>query len=173
MSAPFFFEGANMILNLTQHNATAEQKAVGVVEPHESEKADIKRCLTFDVLPSTEEIRVRARRLAGLALSLGATCAVIEGAPFLMGELERALITVGIQPVYAFTSHEEVAQEQSDRAASKNAGGRHLGFIPAATRPDTSYELRSTHERTIHSAPLVASFASLPEAKQFRSWLGG
>lgn len=38
------------ILNLTQHNATPEQIAQGVVEVHELDKEDVRWNLTFNTL---------------------------------------------------------------------------------------------------------------------------
>jgi hypothetical protein len=55
--------GVKMILNLTQHTATQEQKAQLVVEPRMC-KDKIRELLTFEEIPSKEEIEARASELA-------------------------------------------------------------------------------------------------------------
>lgn len=57
------------IVNLTQHAGTAEQLAAGVADLGAT-SLELKRLLTFDSLPTREEIEARA--------------AMIGGAPFLM-----------------------------------------------------------------------------------------
>jgi len=56
------------IVNLTQHEATPDQIAAGVVEPSENKKAIIKT-LTFEEIPSRAEIYDRAMLLASYAAS--------------------------------------------------------------------------------------------------------
>ena len=73
------------ILNFTQHNATPEQVAAGVVDP--VDHGAIRNLLTFDELPSDDEIRWRAQAaavIAKLAKSQGFDAVMIGGAPFFM-----------------------------------------------------------------------------------------
>ena len=58
----------NSILNLTQHQATADQIADGVFEPTPAQKARIKEILTFDssVLKYPEIIEERAAEMCAL-----------------------------------------------------------------------------------------------------------
>jgi hypothetical protein len=85
------------ILNLTQHQATPEQSAQGVVEPHN--KALIQELLTFTAAPSTAEVWEKARALADLVGGgAGMDAAMIGGAPYLMGKLEFSLKQRGITP---------------------------------------------------------------------------
>jgi len=118
-----------MILNLTQHSATAEQVAVGVVEPQNKEV--VKNLLNFETTESLDcfEREDRAQQLATIAVASGAKCAMIGGAPFFMSELERALSLVGISPVYAFSKRESVDAVQPDGSVRKTAVFRHLGFV--------------------------------------------
>lgn len=51
-----------MILNLTQHNATPDQEAQFVVEPRMC-KAEIQKLLIFDEIPTKEEIEANAVEL--------------------------------------------------------------------------------------------------------------
>ena len=80
-----------MILNLTQHEATAEQLEAGVIEPPPGVKESIKALLTFEDIPSVEEIRERALRLAEIAETLTRPKAMIGGAKCLVRLLRHDL----------------------------------------------------------------------------------
>jgi len=122
-----------MILNLTQHQATADQLSAGVVDFDATNRAKLSALLTFDNLPSAGLIGEIAEAIADLAIYEGEnedgvipTRAMIGGAPFLMPTLEKALIAVGITPCYAF----------SKRMVIKEADGvkerivfKHEGFV--------------------------------------------
>ena len=127
-----------MILNLTQHLGTPEQ---GVTEP--KDKQAVIRLLTLDTLPDAAGIERRATALAAIAAeAFGGPgrpaspafwpAAMIGGAPFLMGALERALHRVQVRPVYAFSIRESVDQPQPDGSVRKVAVFRHLGFVEVA-----------------------------------------
>ncbi|MDP3909506.1 MAG: hypothetical protein Q8Q14_03860 [Gemmatimonadales bacterium] len=58
-----------MILNLTQHAATAEQISAGVVDCSPERLADLRRALTFEALPGSGEVAARAETIAELAVS--------------------------------------------------------------------------------------------------------
>jgi hypothetical protein len=129
-----------MILNLTQHNSTDEQKAQLVVEPRMC-KAKIQKLLTFEEIPTKEEIEARASELAEIAVSeanhyagetdnkIWITRVMIGGAPYLMGALENAVRECGFTPVYAFSKRESIDQPQPDGSVRKVAVFRHLGFV--------------------------------------------
>jgi hypothetical protein len=129
-----------VILNLTQHNATDEQKAQLVVEPRMT-KEKIKKLLTFEEIPTKEEIESRATKLAEIAVSeasmyagdtdnmIWITRVMIGGAPYLMGALENAVKECGFTPVYAFSKRESIDQPQPDGSVKKIAVFRHLGFV--------------------------------------------
>ena len=119
-----------MTLNLTQHVASADQAEAGVFEPQNKE--EVQSLLTFNELPTAAEIKSRAEALARIARSECAGRAMIGGAPFLMGALERALISEGIKPLYAFSRRESVDQAQEDGSVRKVAVFRHLGFVEVA-----------------------------------------
>lgn len=116
-----------MILNLTQHPATPEQIAAGVIEP--ANKDAVRRLLTFDEIPSRADIAARAAALAEIAD--GHDAAMIGGAPYLMGALEDALKKKGVAPLYSFTRREVVEKTASDGSVVKTAVFRHAGFIEA------------------------------------------
>jgi hypothetical protein len=137
----------NRILNLTQHTATPEQIAAGVVagEISDAQQTEVRALLTFDTLPTPVEVRRRAERLAQIAASAftivdyggdSGLCAnesfkfaMIGGAPYLMAPLEVALRAHGITPVYAFSVRESVDQTQPDGSVRKIAVFRHAGFV--------------------------------------------
>jgi len=122
-----------MILNLTQHTASADQLAVGVVDLPPTDKAHLAGLLTMDALPTRQEIEARCADIATLA-SLHepvALQAMIGGAPWMMSALEAALMDVGIEPVYAFSVRESVDQRQPDGSVRKVAVFRHVGFVPS------------------------------------------
>jgi hypothetical protein len=129
-----------MILNLTQHVTTDEQEAQLVVEPRMT-KDKIRELLTFEEIPSKEEIELRAEKLARIAVSEAShyagdtdnevwiTRVLIGGAPFFMGALEKAVREMGFQPVYAFSKRESVDIPQPDGSVKKIQVFRHLGFV--------------------------------------------
>ena len=103
----------SMILNLTQHLTTPEQRAAGVVDLPDPLRAQVADWLTFGALPTAAEIAERAAALADLASRLQdpedradagidlessafALYALIGGAPWLMAPLEAALRDVGL-----------------------------------------------------------------------------
>ncbi len=115
------------ILNLTQHPTTATQAAAGVFEP--ASKQAVRQLLTFDELPSHEEIRARASTLAEIACHEQVDAAMIGGAPYLMSALESALMFRGIAAVYAFSKRESVEETLEDGSVRKTIVFRHVGFI--------------------------------------------
>lgn len=121
----------NAILNLTQHAATPEQVAAGVVEP--ANKATVQALITFDDLPMAEQLRTAAHAVAEIAAQSGAPAAMIGGAPFFMGPLECALRERGITPLYAFSKREAADVQQTDGSVKKTQVFRHVGFVEAAT----------------------------------------
>ena len=117
------------IINLTQHAATAEQSAAGVVDFVPEIKAQIQALLTFDTIPDAREIKTRAEKLTALVESWGFTKAMIGGAPFLMGALESELKNRGIQPMYAFSVRDSVEKQNPDGSVTKQNIFKHSGFI--------------------------------------------
>jgi hypothetical protein len=111
-------------INLTQHPATPDQ---GVTEPEN--KAAVQAALTFDAIPSSEDMKERADFLARIAKDSGASKAMIGGAPFFMSTLEKALLDVGIKPVYAFSVRESVEKTTDDGTVTKTNVFKHTGFV--------------------------------------------
>ena len=130
-----------MIINLTQHPASADQIAVGVVNLAGDELASLKDALTFGALPDAQEIRDRAEHVAELACMNGLGGddgddpflgkAMIGGALWLMAPLAEALRVRSIEPLFAFSVRETEEQKQPDGSVRKVAVFRHSGFVPA------------------------------------------
>lgn len=134
------------ILNLTQHAATPEQIEAGVFEPSAEDKKEIQKLLTFEEIPTKEEIESRAKELARIASKIFLDVeyveeynhfqhnridrkAMIGGAPYLMGLLEAYLKHECVKPVYAFSKRESVDQPQPDGSVRKVQVFRHAGFV--------------------------------------------
>lgn len=117
------------ILNLTQHVATPDQIAAGIVEP--ALKAAVQLLITFDELPGADHLRDCAMRLSALALADPSYDGVvmIGGAPYFMAPLERALRVCGIRTLYAFAKRESVDVAQADGSIKKTQVFRHAGFV--------------------------------------------
>lgn len=128
-----------MIVNLTQHQSTPEQISAGVVDLPPAEREALAALLTFDTLPTRQEIENRAADIAELAAYNGlggddtdsphVGAAMIGGAPYLMPALEKALQAVCITPLYAFSVRESVEQPQADGSVRKVNVFRHAGFV--------------------------------------------
>ena len=130
-----------MIINLTQHPATSEQAAAGVVDLQGDSLLALKQALTFDILPTRGDVQDRAHYITRLAFSNGLggdldddpmpTLAMIGGAPFLMSALESALMDECISPLYAFSVRDSVEITQPDGSVVKTNVFKHAGFVPA------------------------------------------
>ena len=121
------------ILNLTQHQATSEQKEEGVIEPSEKDKSHIRELLTFDEIPTKDELENRARQIVNIAyngyIEQNVNYAMIGGAPFFMAHLVEWLHDVNIQPLFAFSIRESIETIAEDGSIVKNNVFRHKGFV--------------------------------------------
>lgn len=115
------------IINLTQHAATPEQIAAGVVAAPFADR--LPSLLTFDRIPTPLEIRQRAEVIASLAEDSGFREAMIGGAPFFMAAIEKSLRQCGITPLYAFSERASEEQTQPDGSVRKVNVFRHVGFV--------------------------------------------
>jgi hypothetical protein len=115
------------MLNLTQHPGTPEQK---LQEP--TDKALVKCLLTFEGIPSQEQITKAVDDLAAIAQAESNDyTAMIGGAPWLMAPLERALIRVSITPYYAFSERQSVEVAGANGQVEKKSVFTHIGFVEA------------------------------------------
>ena len=121
------------ILNMTQHVATPDQIAAGVVQPDEADHQRVKDLITFEEIPSLEELKRRARTFAALAdeLTKRYEChaVMIGGAPYFATEQERALWYACIRHCYAFSKRVSVEKVNDDGTLTKTQVFKHAGFI--------------------------------------------
>jgi hypothetical protein len=137
------------VLNLTQHPATASQVAVGVIDLPPEERQVLNELLTFEELPTPDELDERAQQVAVLARRAFARdrrldAVMIGGAPYFMSYLELALRVEGDfaedleaeafrpQILYAFSRRESVEETAPDGSVRKTNFFRHAGFVEAA-----------------------------------------
>ena len=123
------------ILNLTQHKATPEQIAQGVLDLPEELQVELSRLLTVDDLPTKEEIKERCDKIAALIFETEADNApaavMIGGAPWMMASLVKALRDAGVvQCLAAFSKRESIeTMDPATGAVKKTAVFRHIGFV--------------------------------------------
>jgi hypothetical protein len=142
-----------VVLNLTQHKATKDQKEAGVIDLPESYRKKIIELLTFNEIPDCDEIHGRVIMLVNVVeefLSdemspvkeefleakandyngvgeLGLAF-MIGGAPFFMPELQRELSKIGT-PLYAFSKREVVETVNDNGEVLKSSVFKHIGFV--------------------------------------------
>ena len=116
------------ILNFTQHAATAEQVAAGVIDLMQHDLASLKALLNFVGLPTRDEIYERAYAIAALAENLFAETVMVGGAPFLMPVLQKALQMRGITVLYAFSERVSIEKIVNGVVVKTNEF-KHIGFV--------------------------------------------
>lgn len=117
------------IFNLTQHAGSVEQIAEGLIEPSAENRKTIISFITFDDIPSPEEMKQRAEKLAEIVVESGCEAAMIGGAPYFQAPLEFALLSRGVKPLYAFSKRESVDEVLPDGSVRKMAVFRHAGWV--------------------------------------------
>jgi hypothetical protein len=111
--------------------------AAGVVDLSDAGRQVLGRWLTFDSLPTADQLVERAELIAqaatGDSLSVdvlpGCMFAMLGGAPFFMSALENALIDRGITPLYAFSVRSSTEEALPDGTVRKVNTFKHLGFV--------------------------------------------
>lgn len=122
-------KNSEKILNLTQHPATLEQIAAGVIEPEDKDL--VKYSLEFKTIPTKTDMIWSAVELVNLVKKSGCTKVMIGGAPFFMCTLEAYLIDNDIQPMYAFSERVSEEEIQTDGGVKKVSKFKHVGFVYA------------------------------------------
>ena len=128
-----------MILNITQHAATEEQKAAGVVDMSPVDREMLACVLTFVDIPTSQEIWSKAmglltmavREFNSLGVPEGERVALIGGALWLMEPLAIALRDCDIKPVFSFSQRESAEKTAADGSVVKTNVFRHVGFVEA------------------------------------------
>jgi len=120
------------IINLTQHLVTPEQEEVGVENLPAREIPLLKKLLTFDELPTQDDLVRRAEKIGDMLTGIEfwgrqtEMKAMIGGAPFFMPVLAQMLLRrFGIKAVYAFSKR--VAVDGPD--GTKTSVFKHVGFV--------------------------------------------
>jgi hypothetical protein len=135
-------KGDEMIVNLTQHKATEEQKKEGVVDLPENYRSQLVKLLTVDELPTKPDLIERARKIRGLFfeyvksldwkdVDIDRIGVMIGGAPFLMCPLEEAFGSESIPVFYAFSKRESIEETMDDGSVVKKSVFKHAGLIRA------------------------------------------
>lgn len=127
------------ILNLTQHLATPDQVAAGVVDLSGRHLERLLAAITFENLPSEREIRQRAKKVLALVhlypVKVGnyftLPAVMIGGAPYFMPALQCALRQDNVEVLYAFARRESVDTLAPDGSIRKTSVFRHAGFVSA------------------------------------------
>lgn len=117
------------ILNLTQHAATQDQLQAGVTDVAQNDKAALTAALTFNSLPTKEELEAHAKSVVEIATKYDVTAAMIGGAPYFMSVLEKTLMNAGIKPLYAFSVRQSTEVQNPDGTVTKAMVFKHLGFV--------------------------------------------
>ena len=149
----------SIILNLTQHPASGDQIDEGVIDLTPDLKVKLKCLLTFDNLPSCEEIKSRADEIYTLIVEFVTSDNspikdeaeglidedglidetefkkfnlkfMIGGAPYLMGPLVRELSFLG-ECIFAFSKRVSSEVIEPDGSITKKTVFKHDGFVPA------------------------------------------
>lgn len=115
--------------NLTQHPASAEQIAAGVVDPSPTDKQAIVELLTFDSIPTSLDVWQRAHDILAIAKNAGHTQVMIGGAPYLITEMVSQAPLYRLTCAHAFTIRESAEITQPDGSVKKVAIFRHMGFV--------------------------------------------
>ena len=132
-----------MIINLTHPQSTPDQRAAGVIDLDPTSREQLAQALTFNELPTREQLIKRANEVGDILATAGtdpqhdggalynATSVMLGGAPFFMAHLEAVVRGLGLRPVYAFSKRETVEAAQPDGTVRKVAVFRHEGFVGA------------------------------------------
>lgn len=140
--------GGAIIINLTQHQMTADQYEYNNVKlkelkseiPQEQEEFDktLKSLLNFNTLPTRDVINLKVMQITTFALNHfmwgeieNNRYALIGGAPYLTAPLAESLKKVGIIPLYAFSKRESVETTQPDGSVVKTSVFKHAGYVEA------------------------------------------
>jgi len=122
-------------INLTLHNATKEQKEMGVFDLEGHDREVLTALLEFDDIPTMKELTDRSiaiiKHLDGLELPTKNV--MIGGVPYLMPPFEFHLLENGYNPYYAFSKRVSEERVNSDGDVVKVNVFKHLGFVDASS----------------------------------------
>ena len=121
------------MLNLTQHPATPAQEAAGLVNLEGEYLVSLKKLITFEGVPTLEDLEEAANDISYLVHSLkgatGGLKVLIGGAPWFMPTLERVLKGFGMEVYYAFSKRESIETTKPDGSVVKYNVFNHVAFV--------------------------------------------
>ena len=123
------------IINLTQHQPTAEQVTAGVVNLRRDLLESLGLCLNFEAQYTKEDLELSAKSIIALLFHNG-SCGInqrvmVGGMPSFMPILEKTLLQAGFRVLYAKSERVSVDQPQSDGTVRKISVFKHIGFYEA------------------------------------------
>lgn len=118
------------IINLTQHLATEEQIAEGVIDLPEQIRKELIRWLTIDELPNSSDLCQRAMEIGFIAKATRCKKAMIGGHNLLMPGVDFILRAHGILPLYAFSKRMVV-----ENGGKKVVTFKHEGLVEVPDQP--------------------------------------
>jgi hypothetical protein len=118
------------ILNLTQHAATEDQLASGVIDLQGDLKAALVAAITFPAIYDHEELVSRAKRVLGLVKDARIDCGhvMIGGMPSFMPVLQEVLQAAGYRVGYACTDRVSVDVPDGNGGVRKTSVFKHVGM---------------------------------------------
>lgn len=124
-----------VIVNLTQHAATPLQRAAGVIDFSDAEKATLVELLTINCKDDAEPDAMvwRAKAIADIASNADAEQAMIGGHLGLTALVARELAVRGIAPLLAFSERLSTDEVQPDGSVIKRPVFIHTGFTSFPT----------------------------------------
>lgn len=123
------------IINLTQHQPTAEQVAAGVVNLRRDLLESLNLCLNFEAQYGKADLELSAKSIIALLFHNGSSGVgqrvMVGGMPSFMPILEKTLLQAGFRVLYAKTDRVSVDQPQEDGSVRKVSVFKHIGFYEA------------------------------------------
>jgi len=118
------------ILNLTQHAATEDQLAGGVIDLQGELKAALVAAITFPPVYDHDMLVSRAKRVVGIVRDAQVDCGhvMIGGMPSFMPVLQQVLQEAGYHVGYACTDRVSVDVPDGNGGVRKTSVFKHVGM---------------------------------------------
>jgi hypothetical protein len=120
------------IINLTRYSATPDQIDCGVVNLPDHLATRLRAALTFNAMPTLDDIIGRAREIVRIATEADCVRVMIGGEPLLMAVLEVMLNRNGFQALYAFNKRVSKKVTREDGSIEEIDVFVHEGFMCGA-----------------------------------------
>lgn len=106
-----------VVLNLTTIRPTQKMLDAGLVNPPEEYGQEVRDLLTFDIIPSTDEVIQRVYGLVAIAAVFFKNrdekkrYVMLEGPPWLVAYAHKTFLLCNYQPIYWFWNMEYLVEE--------------------------------------------------------------